>query len=406
MVDEINHDDLPDVAEHPGPQIGSPVGPWMLTGWIVGLIFLAATLFCARTAHAQDAPLTLGGFADLGYLFAPNEPFNQVFRSRGTTWHVNDPFLNMAVVYARRPSTSASRLGGEITVQTGKDSEIFGFSATAPNLSAAEWLRHLGPTSVSYLADVGQGLTLQGGIFSSLIGYDSLYARDNFNYTRPWGADFTPYLMLGVNGSYPLTEKVTATAFLVNGYWHLANANPVPSFGGQVAAAMTPRLTVKETVMAGPHQADTAFGSWRFISDSIVEHKTDRIVIAFNGHVATERIAEGSPFGIPGSRAWWVAAQLPLQWQVDGPWRIALRPEIARDSTGRWTLAEQTVTAMTSTLEYRTAFRSLGTSLKFEYRVDHSTGAQGGFFTGREGELTPTQHLWIVAAIVRFDRTQ
>ncbi len=84
----------------------------------------------------------------------------------------------------------------EFTLQGGQDSRIFGFSATAPNLLGSEWLRHLGPTDVSYFAPVGKGLTVQAGIFSSFIGYDSLYAKDNFNYTRPWGADFTPYLMM------------------------------------------------------------------------------------------------------------------------------------------------------------------------------------------------------------------
>ena len=106
-----------------------------------------------------------------------------------------------------------------------------------PYIDGYRVLRQLGPTNVSYLAPVGKGLTIQGGIFSSFIGYDSLYAKDNFNYTRPWGADFTPYFMLGVNASYPLTEKVTGTFFVVNGYWHLANANSVPSFGGQAAIA-------------------------------------------------------------------------------------------------------------------------------------------------------------------------
>ena len=102
---------------------------------------------------------------------------------------------------------------------------VAGFSATAPNLPGSKWLRHFGPTNVSYLALLGKGLNIQGGIFSSLIGYDSLYAKDNFNYTRPWGADFTPYLMMGVNAQYPFTPRVTGTAFVISGYWHLAHAN-------------------------------------------------------------------------------------------------------------------------------------------------------------------------------------
>lgn len=403
---EVNTSDPEPPAEHRSPRIDAPSRRWQTVGWLVVVALAIVTIMQASPAQAQTAPptktppapaWTYGGFADIGYLLAPNDPFNDAFRSRGTTWHVNDLHLNMTGIFAKRPVSTTSRLGGEVTLHTGKDDEIFGFSATAPNMDGSDVLRHLGPTNVSYLADIGKGLTIQAGIFSSLIGYDSLYARDNLNYTRPWGADFTPYLMLGANASYPITDRITATGFIVNGYWHLAHANSVPSAGGQVAIAVSPRVTVKQTVMAGPHQDDTSVGQWRFIADSIVERRTDRFVIAFNGHFATEQIVDS------GTRAWWVSAQLPMQWHVAGPWRISLRPEVARDTSGRWTLAEQTVTALTATLEHRSTFKSLGSSLRLEYRVDRSTGRQGGFFTDREGELTPTQHLVIGGVVLRFD---
>src|SRR5260370_24958241 len=199
-------------------------------------------------ASPQDAPVgqqppdpqwQYGGFLDAAYLLDFNHPSHHLVRSRSTAYKVDEPLLDMADAYLRKTATESSRWGMELTLQGGQDSKIFGFSATAPNLPGSEWLRHLGPTDVSYLASVGKGLTVQAGIFSSFIGYDSLYAKDNFNYTRPWGADFTPYLMMGVNASYPIHNKLTGTVFVVNGYWHLADANHVPSSGGQVAYNFT-----------------------------------------------------------------------------------------------------------------------------------------------------------------------
>lgn len=360
---------------------------------------LCGMLMWPNTAAAQT-DWTYGGFADIAYLFAPNDPANDQFRSRGTAWHLNGVYLNMAGVYARRPPTESARWGLEATIHSGKDDEVFGFSATAPNLRGHEWLKHLGPTNVSYLTGVGSGLVLQGGIFSSLIGFDSLYARDNLNYTRPWGADFTPYLMLGVNASYPVTDRLTATGFVVNGYWHLAHANAVPSTGAQLAYSPAPRVVIKQTVMAGPHQSDTRLGAWRVTSDTIVERRTARFITAFNFQVAAERVR-----GTTGERAWWMAAQLPMQWQIGARWRMALRGEVAWDSIGRWTLAEQTVRAFTTTLEHRRSWQSLAASVRLEHRVDHSTGPGGGFFTARTARaaLTPTQHLAILALVLRFD---
>ena len=161
----------------------------------------------------------------------------------------------MAAAYVRKKASEQSRWGTDLTVQGGKDSEVFGFSATAPNLSGADWMLHVGLANVSYVARAGRGLTLQGGIFGSFIGYDSLYARDNFNYTRPWGADSTPYVMMGVNASYPFTDKATGAFFVVNGYWHLASANSVPSSGGQLAYKASPRVTVTRRCCIGGARA-------------------------------------------------------------------------------------------------------------------------------------------------------
>jgi len=355
------------------------------------------------TVQAHDPQWFYGGFLDAAYLLDFNHPANHLFRSRGTTYKVDEPILNMAAAYLRKIGSQSSRWGFEVTTQGGQDSRIFGFSATAPNLPGFEGLRHLGPTDVSYLAPLGKGLTIQAGIFSSLIGYDSLYAKDNINYTRPWGADLTPYLMMGVNASYPCTEKLTGTLFVVNGYWHLADANSVPSSGVQFAYKFTGHTALKETVLYGPHQSDTGLEFWRFLWDSIAEWKTDRITTAFEYHVGTEKIvASGNP------RALWMSAQLPLHWVFSKNWSSTVRPELYWDRDGRLTGFRQTVKANTTTLEYRIPYQAFGTIIRLEHRIDDSRGPGGGFFRGAElapgvVRLTPTQNLLILGVIVTLD---
>jgi hypothetical protein len=362
---------------------------------------LTALSVIAFADIVQAQPWVVGGFLDIAYLNSLNSPSNHLFRSRGTTPRVDEPVLNMGGAYVRKQPRESSRWGLELTAHGGEDSKIFGFSATAPNIGGATWLRHLGPTNVSYLAPVGRGLTLQGGIFTSFIGYDSLYAKDNFTYTRPWTADFTPYLMLGVNAGYGVTERLTATAFIVNGYWHLAHANDVPSIGAQVAYKAADFVTVKEAVLVGPHQENTRLGLWRVLSNTIVERKTDRLTAALDFHLSSEAVDEpGRP------RAWWVAGQLPVRWVLRGPWSLAVRPEFAWDSDGRWTTFDQSVTAITTTLEYRVRRRQAAAIFRAEHRYDRSTGSGGGFFEdvlpGVVG-VTHGQHLLIFGAILTFE---
>ena len=349
----------------------------------------AGLLLIAITARADDPTWLYGAFADTAYLRAPNEPSNHLFRSRGTTFHLNEWDLDMAALYAKKAPTEQSRWGTELTYQTGKDTEVFGFSASAPNMGESRRLKHLGPTNVSYSFS---RVTVQGGIFSSLIGYDSLYAKDNFEVTRPWGADFTPYLMLGVNATAPITDKVSGAVFVVNGYWHLAHANDVPSVGGQLAYKPSDHWTIKETLMVGPHQADTSPDFWRYLNDGIVEWKSGRTTTAYELIVGEERV------DVPGTpRALWVASQLPIHRALTPRFSVTVRPELYWDRDGRTTGFRQRVKANTTTLEYRVP-RLI---VRLEHRIDRSTGPEGGFF--KDSGLTPNQHLFIVNAIVTFE---
>ena len=375
--------------------------------------FLIMTVLIATAAVAQNTPTDsagpgsdaktsqpwqYGAFIDDAYLLDFNHPANGVFRSRGTTYKLDEPIVNIAAAYLRKSASESSRWGLELTAQAGQDTRVFGFSATAPNLPGSEGLRHLGPTNISYLAPIGTGVTIQGGIFNSLIGYDSLYAKDNFSYTRPWGADFTPYLMMGVDVSYPIDEKLTLAGFVVNDYFHLADPNSVPSWGAQASIKPADHWTLKQTFLIGPHQSNARFEFWRFLSDSIVEWKRDPFTVAFEYQGATEKV------DAPGNlRAAWMSAQLPAHWALSKRWSATLRPEVAWDSDGRWTGSRQTVKAVTSTLEYRVPFRRTTAMFRLEHRFDDSRGAGGGFFRGVNNRLTPSQHLLVFAAIFTFD---
>lgn len=356
-----------------------------------------------RSEAAPNSLWKYSGFLDFGYLLDFNHPANHLFRDRGTTFKVDELDLNMAGADLKKDATQDSRWGMEFAAQGGKDSLNFGFSATEPNIDGANVLRHFGAANVSYLAPVGSGLTVQAGLFNSFIGYDSLYAKDNFNYTRPWGGDYTPYLMFGVNVGYSFSKKVSATAFVINDYAHLAHPNNVPSFGGQLSYAATEQVNFKETMLYGPQQSDTSLEFWRFFSDSILEWKKDKFTAAFEYQIGTEKVnVAGTP------RALWMSAQLPFHRVIAGPWSATVRPEFAWDRDGRWTGSKQTIKALTTTLEYRVPYWKTNTIARLEYRVDDSRGAGDGFYRGAfispgVVALVPTQQLLGIGLIVTFE---
>lgn len=369
---------------------------------IVWIAFASGGIAAEQTAAPDAIPLSwqYGACLDASVMGDPNAPSNHLFRNRGTTPRVDELAVNMAAAYLRKPPAASSPVGFELTVQAGRDADLFAFSAVAPHVSGADVLLHLGPTDVSYRAPVGDGLTIQGGIFNSLIGYDSLYARDNLAYTRPWGADYTPYLMMGVNASYSVDPRVTVTGFIINGYFHLAHANDAPSLGAQVQWKPNDTVTIKQTTLYGSHQPETALANWRLLSDTIVEKRSSRVTAAGEYQFGSEAVAAHG-----NARAQWMAAQLPVQWRMTTAWAAAIRAEFAWDRNGRWIGAPQSILGLTTTLDYRLSHGVLETLVRGEYRVDDARGGGGGFFAGMDNHLTPTQNLFIAAVIVSYGGT-
>jgi hypothetical protein len=386
-----------------------PVALW---SWLLFLPLASPALVAAQTpapeSTATESSLNewanwhYSAYLDVAYLLDFNFPENHRWRSRTTSNRFNEFAPNMGYVNVRKDATTDSRWGMELGAQGGNDSKDFAFLPNEPKVGGSDTLRHVQRANVSYLAPVGNGLTIQAGLFNSLIGYESLYAKDNANYTRSWIADNTPYMMFGINARYPVNDRLAVTGFIINSYYHLAHPNDQPRYGAQIAYKPTGRLTVTETLYAGPDQSKTSFEFWRFYLNSIVEWKDDDLVLALSYDIGTEAIANqpGDP------RAFVTGGNAVGRWHIGGPWSVALRPEFYWDRNGRWTGNEQFVKAMTTTVEYAVPFGWTNSRMRLEHRWDESTGAGGGFFkrndTGPTG-LTASQHLLIMALLWTFD---
>jgi len=359
-------------------------------------------LTAGRAAPADD--WHYGAYLDVGYIANFNFPDNDLWRNRSTASRHNQVAPNMVSAYVRKDATESSRWGGEFGVQGGYDTVDFAFLPGEKKVDGADVLRHIHRANVTYLAPMGRGLTVTAGLFNSLIGYESLYAKDNPTYTRSWLADYSPYMMFGVNASYPVNDRLTVTTFVVNRYAHLSYTVARPSYGGKWSYALTPRLTAMQTLYWGPDQTNTSLEFWRLYGNHIVEWRGDDVTVAVSYDIGTENIADrpDSP------RAFVMGGNVVMRWHIAGPWSVAVRPEFYWDRNGRWTGAEQFVKAMTSTVEYKIPSPWVQAIARLEHRYDESTGIGGGFF--RNGahrpdvpKLTAGQHLLLFGVMLVFD---
>lgn len=367
---------------------------------------------CMSISCASTDGWQYGASLDVSYPLNFNFPENHLWRNRSTVPRHNELSPNMGMAYVRKKASPDSEWGMELAVQGGYDSREFAFLPGEPKLSGADTLRHVGLANVSYRVPKGEGegLTLTAGLFSSVLGSEKLYAKDNVHYTRAWTSDYSPYAMFGVNAVYHMNKSVTLTGFIVNGYAHLSRPNDHPSYGLGLTFTPLPCLTISHTLYAGPDQQRTDLEFWRNYLSNVMKWEDRRFLVTLTYDVGTENIADrpGAP------RAFVMGGSASIGWKFKSGWYAAIRPEFYWDRNGRWTGSEQFVKAMTTTLDYapfsdREPRVFSNTHLRLEYRWDESTGVNGGFF--RRGDSTPgvpgltgSQHLIVLGLLWTFDQ--
>ena len=204
---------------------------------------------------------------------------------------------------------------------------VFSVPATTPQgnkpMPGADVLRHIHRANVSYLAPVGNGLTLTAGLLNSFIGYESFYSRNNYNYTRSYMADNAPYFMTGVAAQYAVDQTLTFAVYVINGY-----EKPVATEPG---SELRHSSDVEASAPVDAHTEYIWSGSIRYRADvlavfldSIVEWKDANWTVAFAYDIGTENAVEQA--GHP--RLLWSSTALFARYHISGPLERGSPPRV------------------------------------------------------------------------------
>lgn len=365
-------------------------GRCLMLGWL------------ALNTNAVRADTDLWQYAaaiDIGYAHAFQADDELLWRSKASSQRLNSFAPNMGMFYLRKQTADESRWGLELGAQAGYDTD--GQVPAEQRLAGYSILRYLSRANTSYLLPIGNGLTLTAGLMNSFIGYESMFAKDNPNYTRSWIADFSPYYLLGAGLQYPVNEQLTLGFYLVSDYDYLAYRSDQPKYAGQWAWTINSQWKLTQNLFAGPEQANTDSRYWRYFSDSIIQWSDEDVSLALAYDVGTEKLAANF-----ARQMLWMGSALFSRWHVGGPWSLALRPEVYWDADGRMTGSQQLIKAVTATVEYKIQLDSAAIALRTEYRYDDSSGKQGGFFKTMDNTaaLVGDQHLLLFSCLLTFDR--
>jgi Putative beta-barrel porin-2, OmpL-like. bbp2 len=229
---------------------------------------------------------------------------------------------------------------------------------------------------------LGSGLTVKGGKFVTLLGYEVIESPSNLNASR--GLLFTlaiPLTHVGGLFSYGVTDWLSVTAGPVLGWDVADDNNSAPSGIGQIAVTPVKDLTTSLNFIIGPEKNDDD-SDIRWVLDLVANYTgMKNTVLGFNLDYGHEENA-----GIGGGDAvWWgIAAYAAYDWTE---WlRTALRLEYFADEDGARTGIDGLgVWEATATVQFKIW---KGLVARLEYRHDDADKRafkpKGGVFTQKQ----------------------
>ena len=241
--------------------------------------------------------------------------------------------FNMAEFSVKKDPSERYPFGFGLVLTGGEDPQFnhaIGIFRTADQAPTDTDKVDLQEAYLSYKIPLGQGLTLKAGKFVTLLGYEVIESPNNLNFSRSLLFDFaTPLTHVGMLGSYPLTDTLSATAGLVLG-WDVANdRNHAPSGTGQLTYTGIKDLSTSVNFIVGPERNGDAT-NLRWVVDLVASYSgLSKTTLAANFDYGQE--ADAASGG--GSAGWWgLAGYAAYDWTAK--LRTAIRLEYFRDEDG------------------------------------------------------------------------
>lgn len=346
-----------------------------LAGALAGGAFAEEGPAIADSAPAQ-APrrLGVGGFVDLVYAWNDNKPADHAnwFPGIGTSAKRADELsLNLAqvdLVLAPKP------VGFHLAGGFGTALDVVHGGETAGVAASQDTWRNLVQASIQYDTGVGRGLRVEAGVYPSHIGFETLSSKDNWNYTRSWLGETSPYYQTGVKVAYPLGERWSTQVHLLNGWQVIADNNRGKTLGWQFAYAGD-RVSLTLNGIVGPELPDDDRDLRALFDTVLVVRATPAWSLAASVDVGGQEQPDGDD-------ARWEGIALFARRAAPGArTAVALRAEYYDDEDGAITGTAQILREATATFEFRPVEALI---LRFEGRYDRSSAE---VFAGDEVDL-------------------
>jgi hypothetical protein len=362
---------------------------------------------------------TLNFAVDEYYAYNFNDPVGRVNALRAYDVFSNNISLNQAdVVFERAPDVAGGRrVGVRLDLQFGQATDTL--QGNPLNEPRPDIYRNVFQAYGTYVAPIGNGLTIDVGKWGSSIGIEGNYTKDQMNYSRAYWFDFLPFYHMGVRAAYKVNDKLTLNYWLVNGTNQAEATNGYKDelfgFTGTPNKKITWNVNYYlgqehpdrvEVSSSGPipvqpgltFQAITPAPNGKLhIFDSYVAWQAaPKLTFALEGDYVIERVWKNTvpALGQSSAPSHAIGGAGYAKYQFSPKFAVAGRAEYLSDRGGLFSGINQALKETTATFDYKL---TEGFLMRYEWRRDFSN--QPSFFTDKNGVLSKEQQTATVGVI-------
>jgi hypothetical protein len=385
-----------------------------MTVTVLALLVLLVLLLGVRTSHAQttdpqppqappataaqttpdDSPfahIKFGATFEGFYEYDANHPDDRVIPLRAYDTRANVFGMQQAafVIDDAPDVDKGRRYGMRLDFQFGQAISVL--QGNPSNEPRPELYRNVWQAYGTYMFPVGKGLQVDFGKFASNLGYETNYAKDNFNFSRAYLFNFLPYYHTGFRTSLPLSDKVTVMYMLTNGIQQTEDFNNFKSNHFTVILKPVPAFTWNTSYYFGQEQPDNSLpngpdGWFRVFDTNGTIAATRKLALGFDVTHTTNEVHSGDEsLALDGVGAY-------ARYQFTTPASVSLRYEHLADD-GLFSRVKQTLQEVTFTAEHKFAE---GFLVRGEFRRDWS---DTGFFPAHGGRVLDHQNTALVGMV-------
>lgn len=325
------------------------------------LLSVGPTLVLAQEVKDPAPSITFGAVVETYFGWNFNKPDNRVTAFRGFDARHDSFALSNAVLDAH---WNAGAVSGRLALQTGDTPDIY-YGA-----EAASDVRHILEATLAWKAPVGKGLILDGGIFLSPIGPETILIKDNWNWSRSTLFFGLPFYHAGMRAAYPVSERWNLTGAVYNGWNNVTDTNGNKSLSVQALYTKPDKVTASVLYFGGVERPRGAPEGqpWRNLFDSHITVSVSK-TLSLQAHV--DAGFEDTTFGRASWRGASIAARVKAQaWMYLAGRADILDETIPSSSAGTASalfFPTSRVHSFTATLDARPADRM---SARLEFRHD------------------------------------